>query len=587
VVAGLVTLTGSALDSSGTGIEMVSLGLDYDNALATAPGATATATWDSTAAPDGSTHTLVARATDNAGGTRFASGTFTVQNSAATRDFSFALEQTSLTLSSSTPAVLGVTTAETIGFPQPLNIVGSADPWCLQVRGANLIAGQTAAVTVDASSCGASPVGTLTLTVTGLYASRSASIPVTVIDDTPPSFVSNSPPDGAILSGIATLTTIASDPGTPLVSRIAVDGIPVGQGAGYVQASYDSRQLPDGPHAISYEAVDASGNAASQTVHVTVLNAPASHDLALNGGFESLAPSGALIGWTAGGTKPPVRSANAHGGAWSLGLGTQPGGTSVASQLMWIPSQATSAALTLWARGTVAAGTTVATDWQEAAVYDRGGALLRSLAHQQITSGWTQLSADLAGYAGQVVEFRLTTQGGAGTSLWVDDVALIAAPDGVGGAAACLGGGNALYLDGTAGDWVHPGIETITAGPWYAYADPASGMVQIISAGSQYWGARLTRRPLEPGIGEGATRAAIASYGAGIDVSGNGRGFNQTSGRIQVIEAAVDAAGALRSFTATFEQSCETWLPLLRGCVHYQSAAASGREGELRAGLLR
>jgi len=290
-----------------------------------------------------------------------------------------------------------VITAATIGYPQPLNVMISADQYCLRYQGTwSLYAGQTTTLTLDASQCGSSS-GTLTVTVAGLYTSHSVSIPLTVIDDTPPQFYSSSPPDGAIVSGIATFSSFVNDPSNPVLSSISVDGVPAGQGSGYLQVIYDSRQLPDGPHIISFDAADGAGNLASQASYVTVLNSPASHDLALNGGFENVQPSGSLVGWTTGGSKSPVRSPSAHSGAWALGLGTQSGsGSSVASQLFWIPVQSTSAALSLWVRGTAAAGTTVTTDWQEAAVYSRSGSLLQTLAHQQLPLTWTQLTADLA-----------------------------------------------------------------------------------------------------------------------------------------------------------------------------------------------
>ena len=282
-------------------------------------------------------------------------------------------------------------TAATIGYPQPLNVMISADQYCLRYQGTwSLYAGQTTTLTLDASQCGSSS-GTLTVTVAGLYTSHSVSIPLTVIDDTPPQFYSSSPPDGAIVSGITTFSSFVNDPSNPVLSSISVDGVPAGQGSGYLQVIYDSRQLPDGPHIISFDAAD-GGNLASQASYVTVLNSPASHDLALNGGFENVQPSGSLVGWTTGGSKSPVRSPSAHSGAWALGLGTQSGsGSSVASQLFWIPVQSTSAALSLWVRGTAAAGTTVTTDSQESS-----GLLAERLAAADARAPATPLDLDPA-----------------------------------------------------------------------------------------------------------------------------------------------------------------------------------------------
>jgi hypothetical protein len=58
---------------------------------------------------------------------------------------------------------------------------------------------------------------------------------------------------------------------------------------------------------------------------------------------------------------------------------------------------------------------------------------------------------------------------------------------------------------------------------------------------------------------------------AGLGVSGEGSGCNALSGAFSLTEAEFDHDGELLRLAATFEQSCETTGPLLRGAIHYQA----------------
>lgn len=80
--------------------------------------------------------------------------------------------------------------------------------------------------------------------------------------------------------------------------------------------------------------------------------------------------------------------------------------------------------------------------------------------------------------------------------------------------------------------------------------------------------------PLVPGVYEGATRAPFRSAGEpGLDVSGDGRGCNQLTGRFEVIEATYGSSGNLMTFAATFEQHCEGMAPALLGAMLYNANA--------------
>lgn len=90
-------------------------------------------------------------------------------------------------------------------------------------------------------------------------------------------------------------------------------------------------------------------------------------------------------------------------------------------------------------------------------------------------------------------------------------------------------------LDGPKGDW------------WYADFAPASGDI------------------LAPGTYDGASRYPFQGTGPGLDVSGDGRGCNELSGKFTVTDASFEPDGSLHSFGARFEQHCEHADAALRG----------------------
>jgi prepilin-type processing-associated H-X9-DG protein len=149
-------------------------------------------------------------------------------------------------------------------------------------------------------------------------------------------------------------------------------------------------------------------------------------------------------------------------------------------------------------------------------------------------------------------------------------------PAGVGSPAPCLGGGNVLFFDGEAGDYIHPGVATITQGSWTAnqstyqvhvHVDPASqtdGLWWDV-----YFDSSKINQPLTAQVYAEAERWPFQSANkAGLDVSGDGRGCNMLTGRFQ-IETLDVTSSRLTSFTATFEQHCDGG-PALHGCVHFE-----------------
>ena len=107
---------------------------------------------------------------------------------------------------------------------------------------------------------------------------------------------------------------------------------------------------------------------------------------------------------------------------------------------------------------------------------------------------------------------------------------------GVGGNRQYVGGG----LDGSDGSW------------WYfSFAAPDGDI-------------------LAPGVTYKASRYPFHGTGGGMDISGEGRGCNELSGKFTVKHASYWQDGTLRSFAASFEQHCEHATPALRGVVEYR-----------------
>ncbi len=66
-----------------------------------------------------------------------------------------------------------------------------------------------------------------------------------------------------------------------------------------------------------------------------------------------------------------------------------------------------------------------------------------------------------------------------------------------------------------------------------------------------------------------ATSRFPDSTHAGLDVGGNGRGCNQTSGTLTILAITFNELDEVQSLSATFTQHCEHAAPRLRGEIHY------------------
>ena len=153
----------------------------------------------------------------------------------------------------------------------------------------------------------------------------------------------------------------------------------------------------------------------------------------------------------------------------------------------------------------------------------------------------------------------------------------LVAPTGIGSDSPCLAGGNVIFFNGDAGDYVYSGVETITQGKWSATASTSEIHISVTPSDESqglwwdlYFETSQIPAPITTQVYEGAQRWPFESSGhPGLDVSGDGRGCNTVTGRFQ-IESLVTSNSSLTSFTATFEHHCEGGTPALRGCVHYE-----------------
>ena len=150
-------------------------------------------------------------------------------------------------------------------------------------------------------------------------------------------------------------------------------------------------------------------------------------------------------------------------------------------------------------------------------------------------------------------------------------------PTGVGDPGPCLVGGNVLYMNG-AGDFVFPGEDSIVDGVFSTLPFFNGGRVSMTvntrypNEEGDFWNVEL--EPIEGeellvGVYEGAERFASATAPS-LDVSGDGRGCNQSFGTFEILELDADDTGVNR-LTATWLQSCESeGEPPMAGCIHYE-----------------
>jgi hypothetical protein len=144
-----------------------------------------------------------------------------------------------------------------------------------------------------------------------------------------------------------------------------------------------------------------------------------------------------------------------------------------------------------------------------------------------------------------------------------------------------------LLMESDSGDWVG-------AGQTYRYS-PADATVgawgnqryvrfSIDAANGDWWYGDFAAPEgdiLVPGETFTARRYPFNGPGAGIDVSGNGRGCNRILGTFTVTAAGFTPEGELEHFGVRFEQHCEEGAPALRGEFEFRVPPAPPEEPAL------
>lgn len=113
-------------------------------------------------------------------------------------------------------------------------------------------------------------------------------------------------------------------------------------------------------------------------------------------------------------------------------------------------------------------------------------------------------------------------------------------------------------------------------------SDDVPSFLSITFSGTENWNLSFSTAqlgiPMQPGSYPKASRASFAPPGhPGLDVSGNGSGCNELTGKFTVLETVVDRTitpAQVVSFSAKFKQFCENRPPALTGSVFFNSSEA-------------
>ena len=238
------------------------------------------AVWDTTAATDGS-HSISATAYDTSGNAATSSAvTVTVQNGPSTRDFTIEVTPASQSVKGGATALYTVTARTGSGAPQSvdLSIAGLPQGVTASFASTQILSGASTTVTLAAAADAPAASRDFSVFATGMYATRSATAGVNVIDAQAPSIALTSPAAGAQLSGTVQVAATAQDNTAVAAAEILLDGAVVASTAMF---DWDTTASPDGPHVLEAHAYDAAGNLGSTgSVQVVVQNNAATRSFA-------------------------------------------------------------------------------------------------------------------------------------------------------------------------------------------------------------------------------------------------------------------------------------------------------------------
>jgi len=189
---------------------------------------------------------------------------------------------------------------------------------------------------------------------------------------------------------------------------------------------------------------------------------------------------------------------------------------------------------------------------------------------------FTPCSATASMWCAGPVRITLALASAPNTVLAQSQEISLVAPSGIGSDAPCLAGGDIIFFNGDANDYIFNGTETITLGQWSASYSSSEVHVSVTPSDSSqglwwdlYFDSSQLGMPLMTQVYLKAERWPFESPGhPGLDVSGDGRGCNTVTGSFQIEDLTVTGS-SLTSFTATFEHHCEGGSAAVRGCVHY------------------
>ncbi|SMC29208.1 hypothetical protein SAMN02745857_03680 [Andreprevotia lacus DSM 23236] len=148
-------------------------------------------------------------------------------------------------------------------------------------------------------------------------------------------------------------------------------------------------------------------------------------------------------------------------------------------------------------------------------------------------------------------------------------------------AATCAQASTYLKFVSDKGDYIGQGVTKTwleTDGTFTAQNNFSNGVTINFNGGNDWWSVNFAapnKARLQVGPYENTQRWPFQSpTGAGLDVSGSGRGCNTSTGRFDILEISYTPTGDLDHFAANFEQHCEGAAAALRGSVYYKSTLA-------------
>ncbi|MEU4166063.1 hypothetical protein AB0F46_04135 [Streptomyces sp. NPDC026665] len=124
-----------------------------------------------------------------------------------------------------------------------------------------------------------------------------------------------------------------------------------------------------------------------------------------------------------------------------------------------------------------------------------------------------------------------------------------------------------------AGDWIGNGHSQTHTGSTstFSISGSADGIRYGVSGKREDWSASIAP-PQGEQFKAGTTYATQRFRGPGVgglDMGGNGRGCNSSTGELTVTKLALNSDGTVKAFAATFVQHCEGGTPALHGTIHY------------------